>query len=1756
MPIDSFDMETSNATINEAVHGRQRPSQLAQFAAVLKKNFILQTRSRKAFFGIGGWAALLIEMFIPGLFFLLMCIPKYYIPLSPSPRQLPGPAYSLDSNTWARPYHGPAVRHHHNNASILFAPNTTAVLQLMEVFARQAACPSDPTAMTHANSFYQYFKAAESPSECQNTAQCFNTSQCYQHVVKGNLQGFASEADAVDYASQHPRAVDAVLTFEDADLSATDFAYTIRMNHTHMPSSRQLLNVFDILPDAQYRRYWFFTNLQQLVDQAIIAVVSAKPDTPIPVSVSFKPFPWPAVTVDIGAAASSIAFNLLLVYSFLAPTRSTVASIVREKELRLREGMRILGLKKSAYWSSWALTHFSTMAVSGILCAVIGLYPFRHSSFAIMLSFYWLLACSLISFSYFLSTIFSKSRVAGTVTAVLYALAMVPGFLMPSLQPYGGRGWTTACLLPPSCISLYANVLLKLESAQRGISRETLHLSVNSQSPFSAATVFQMLLLDIVLYAVLTWYLDQVLPSDIGQRQPFYFFLQPSYWIQSQVGKGVQSQEDPESPLMSSAGDGEVSVSINKLRKHFTTTDGSVKHAVDGLDLDIYRGQITALLGHNGAGKTTTISMLTGTVPVTSGDAIINGLSVKNDMTAIRQDLGVCPQFDILWPEITVKEHLMLYAAIKGFTRQQQLDEATAAAHDIGLDGKLDTPAGDLSGGQRRKLSVAIAFLGSPAVVFLDEPTSGMDPYSRRFTWDVIKKHRRHRAIVLTTHSMEEADVLCDRIAIMVEGRLATVGTSLDLKSQFGVGYTLTVVKARQVQNQDGGHHVPRSASDDAIVNLVRQHVPASTLSTRGGTELAFKLPRDESNSFAALLTALEECKAELGVLSCGLSVTTLEEVFLKVSSGSSAALDQKQAAAYSQPQAEHTVDIPAGHGSSRVPPTRLIDPSADQAVQPKSQGVVLYWRQFWALFVKRAISAKRDRLAVVLQLLVPILLVLLALRAGNASSAMVQEPSLDISRHVCLMDKSAAFAASAGARANATGLDSFLSAFPKEHLTDTHEERMFGFAWGFLPNATLESYLLQNWFTGRPAYDAVFINSLSNTTQVMTGDALLDYTLLINQTAIHSLPAVINAVNTALLRATTGDPQRTISLTRHPLPLLQYERKQQVAQETGSMLLVLLMTMATASLSASFSVFLVRERANKSKHVQTVSGAPPTAFWGSVYLWDLINYAISAAGIVLCFQVFGLAQFQGERLTALTVLLGLFGLASLPLTYFLHFFFTDEVKALGRLNIAYFLVGFLGFLTTWILDMIYMFLHKEGVLRPNQIIKGVFSTFGPHYLLSRCLYDISQTYKEESGLPNTSPFTYAVSGRVFILLCLQAAAYYAATLLLEVGWLQIAYHYITVWLKNRLAGLRRRHHSQAGYEQTSSDSAAEGAEDEDVQEERLAVQSGTRQQQWQVLLKGLEKQYSQGSFRPPVRAVDGLWLGIPEGECFGLLGVNGAGKTTTFSMLTGETMPNEGSAYICGHSMQREMAKARQLVGYCPQFDALAGTLTGREVLRMYGRLRGVPSQYLEPMVDNLLQRLGLGQYADRVCDSYSGGNKRKLSVAIALVGDPPAVLMDEPSTGMDPGAKRFLWDLIQKQVVDAGHTVILTSHSMEECEALCTRIGIMTAGRLRCLGTVQHLKNRFGAGYCLDMRLQPARIEDAVAFLQRQCPTAQLLNRTADRLSFSIPQQGLDLPALFAAVESNRSTLQIEDYSLSQTTLEQVFVALAQQNTEQQLQ
>ncbi|KAJ1435102.1 P-loop containing nucleoside triphosphate hydrolase protein, partial [Ochromonadaceae sp. CCMP2298] len=209
--------------------------------------------------------------------------------------------------------------------------------------------------------------------------------------------------------------------------------------------------------------------------------------------------------------------------------------------------------------------------------------------------------------------------------------------------------------------------------------------------------------------------------------------------------------------------------------------------------------------------------------------------------------------------------------------------------------------------------------------------------------------------------------------------------------------------------------------------------------------------------------------------------------------------------------------------------------------------------------------------------------------------------------------------------------------------------------------------------------------------------------------------------------------------------------------------------------------------------------------------------------------------------------------------------------------------------------------------------------------------------------------------------------------------------------------------------------------------------------------------------------AVRRLTFGIPKGECFGFLGINGAGKTTTLSILSGDFPPSSGEAYIDGFSIRSDQTNIRKRIGYCPQFDALLELLTVREHLELYGRVKGLTGAPLEARVRAKLVQLDLSDFEDKTAGALSGGNKRKLSVAVATIGEPSIVFLDEPSTGMDPVARRCVCVCV---CVESQCSVILTTHSMEEAEALCTRIGVMVDGRLQCLGSAQHLKARFGNG------------------------------------------------------------------------------------------
>ena len=204
--------------------------------------------------------------------------------------------------------------------------------------------------------------------------------------------------------------------------------------------------------------------------------------------------------------------------------------------------------------------------------------------------------------------------------------------------------------------------------------------------------------------------------------------------------------------------------------------------AVDKLNLEINKGELFALLGVNGAGKTTVIKMLSCLTKPTSGDAVVGNYSITRESEKVKELIGVSPQETAIAPNLSSKENLELICGIHGFSKEKTKTKTEELARQFSLDSILHRKAGKLSGGWQRRLSIAMALIGEPEILFLDEPTLGLDVIARHELWEVINSLKKKVTIILTTHYMEEAETLSDRIGIMKNGRLLSVGTAEELK--------------------------------------------------------------------------------------------------------------------------------------------------------------------------------------------------------------------------------------------------------------------------------------------------------------------------------------------------------------------------------------------------------------------------------------------------------------------------------------------------------------------------------------------------------------------------------------------------------------------------------------------------------------------------------------------------------------------------------------------------------------------------------------------------------------------------------------------------------------------------------------------------------------------------------------------------------------------------------------------------------------
>ncbi|KAG1691223.1 ATP-binding cassette sub-family A member 3 [Nymphon striatum] len=450
------------------------------------------------------------------------------------------------------------------------------------------------------------------------------------------------------------------------------------------------------------------------------------------------------------------------------------------------------------------------------------------------------------------------------------AMAVVPAFTLDdgTNTRYSSESESlkmVTCLLPNINLYWIFRIMLYSESKGIGAQWDNLNTGLLKNDPFTLSKAMWMMVASWFIQFFIIWYFDGCWPWQNGVPKPFYFpFMVKSYWFGTKDNSGItHSQENIDyyevTPRGQTAG-----IAIKNLSKIFNG-----KTAVNGISLDLYKGQITALLGHNGAGKTTTISVITGMYPPTDGTVLVNGFDVCKNLNQARKSMGYCPQISTYFNELTVAEHLNLIATLKGYPSSDMNNEIDRIISQVNLQEKKNSVAQSLSGGMKRKLSLAMALIGDTKVLLLDEPTAGLDPEARKEVWNILQSIRSDRTVLLTTHYMEEADALGDRIAIMHEGLIFCAGSPLYLKNKFGAGYHLRMVKKDGFDNQ-------------IVMDYVNQILPAKA-ERDSGREFSLIIEFEHVAKFPGFFEQFQADLDKLKVESFSVSVTNMEDVFLKV---------------------------------------------------------------------------------------------------------------------------------------------------------------------------------------------------------------------------------------------------------------------------------------------------------------------------------------------------------------------------------------------------------------------------------------------------------------------------------------------------------------------------------------------------------------------------------------------------------------------------------------------------------------------------------------------------------------------------------------------------------------------------------------------------------------------------------------------------------------------------------------------------------
>ncbi|XP_068225107.1 uncharacterized protein [Palaemon carinicauda] len=1489
----------------------------------------------------------------------------------------------------------------------------------------------------------------------------------------------------------------------------------------------------------------------------------------------------------ISLILSFVAFTLLIVF--------IIQHLVQERKSRNKQLQEVMGLKVWLDHFVWFLFASALLLLVLLMLSLItkfgGIQP--KVNFWVFFIFLYCYGISLVSMCYLVSC-----TVKGPVMAVFIGVMSLLVFNVPFITVSVLHvnvplfGIILSCLLPPSAFGFGFRIICQYELLGIGLGYENIWMPPLKGTELTLGLTMVMLIADAVLFYILALICTALangpfqyictkgtsemtsLPDWQGygtykRGNDFTFNIFQAVCCNCDHGNKVSppAKESSESKTPKNKPNIQVldvdpglkqslqkGLSILGLRRIFHQR-GRSKVAVQNLNLELYEGQILALLGHNGAGKTTIISAITREIETTSGSIQVYGHDIRTSWNKARSFIGLCPQESVLFPLMTVRETLLYFTILKGTPHERADEEVNTVMVDMGLFNHRQYIGRQLSEGMRRRLCLALAFVGRSKLIILDEPTSGVDPAARTAMWEVISSNRGGRTILFTTHHLDEAETLADRVAILHQGQLLCVGSPLALKSEYGSGYSITLSNRKDLTKSDieqiqekifskdqgiGFSEVGFGKQNtDGVWKLITKYVSNAKLLEAINGERTYCLPltntKGEENRISEMFGELESRLEELGFSSLEVRPTNLEDVVIALDAINN--LDSGIASpSRTAPMMHHTEMEEKVKGAYNFKPSQTLD------------GAGLLFQRLAAVLYKRLMSHGRRWDFYMQMFILPLIFVILAM-LGSIIRPMFEE-SKPLSLKPELYDPSVAYirtmnqsmiglatevtgggewqtCPSTSGKASEGGLNCNSSILVEDSKCLCRDNMCW-------MNVTDQSSL-SDWLIGtKGKYLQRRFSGLTLGTAGTNGEGGSQAVVWYDNSVYHALPAYLSLFNNARLKRLVGK-DFNISTVNHPIKFTKNSLSSMtVEQHVADLGIGLLILVSLTVVTSATGGYVVAERVRGERTVLYVAGLSRNLYWTAHMIWDILVITLNLllmAGVLL---VFNQQQFiYRENLAAFIFLAFLYGLSLLPLFYLVEGFFKSEASAV----LVFFSTVFATGLITSLIVVTCQFYTWVATLQEMEgVLKYLFLVFPP-FAFAFGIKDLSINYAKTAILARfdidiyETPFSWDTKlqgglGLHFLSLAI---------------WAVLGTTILHTWRKC-LGPLPQ----PAG----SSRSLAGAEEDRDVAAERIKIQCGGASLYDTVLrIVGLGKDFTS----PPSVAVSNLFLALRGGECFSLLGLNGAGKTTTFRCVTGELRPSRGEILINGQLLEKALAQPHPMMGYCPQSEALDPNLTPREALTVMALVRGFPKAEVSQVLRKALVQMGLLQDHNTYISQLSGGIKRKLSTAMALLGNPALVLLDEPTTGLDPSSRRGIWSAI-RSVTQDGRTVLMTSHSMDEVNVLSHRMAIMVNGYFVCMGSPHYLKNKLGDKY--SVRIKTNAIEDIaviVEYLRTQWTDIMLKEQHHLTLVMEVSRK-LPLQLIFDSLNRARE-LGITEYDVSQTTLNEVFRLLTSHQDDGQL-